>query len=53
MSLVTCSAVSAISQETLTVTQILRGLTSLQFYLAIYLLLLILRQKNIDVLLNT
>ena len=53
MSLVTCSGVSAISQETLTVTQILSGLTSLQFYLAIYLLLLILCQKNIDVLLNT
>lgn len=52
MPLVTCSAVSAISHETLTVSQILSSLTSLQFYLAIYLLLLILHQKNIDVLLN-
>lgn len=52
MPLVTCSAVSAISHETLTVTQILSSLTSLQFYLAIYLLLLILCQKNIDVLLK-
>lgn len=51
MPLVTCSAVSAISHETLTVSQILSS-SSLQFYLAIYLLLLIRCQKNIDVLLN-
>lgn len=52
MSLVTCSAVTAISHETLTVTQIPSSAASLQCYLAIYLLLLILCQKNVDVPLN-
>lgn len=50
--LVTCSAVTAISHEMLTVTQISSSPASLQPYLAIYLLLLILCQKNIDVPLN-
>lgn len=49
MSLVICEAVTAISRETSTVTQILSNLPSLLFYWAIYLLLLILHQKNIDV----
>lgn len=52
MSLVTRSAVTAISHEMLTVTQIPSSPASLQPDLAIYLLLLILCQKNIDVPLN-
>lgn len=52
MSSVTCSAVTAISHEALTVTQIPSSAASLQCYLAIYLLLLILCQKNMDVPLN-